>query len=74
MEKRFKAVCIDDGGSINLEVGDECFTTNLSKPYVYCFRSDTNKNSHFAMLPSRLFKQLEEVIHRETDTGQLAFF
>lgn len=75
MEMRYKATCIDDGGTINLEVGDQCYITDPKKSHVYCYRSDSNKKSHFAMLPSGLFQISEQIVnHRETDTGQLAFF
>jgi hypothetical protein len=55
-----KAKCIDDGGALNLGIGDEYFVTPSDDGYyLYCYRFPNSKNAYFGVYPSRLFKLLE---------------
>ncbi|WP_416730282.1 hypothetical protein [Fictibacillus sp. JL2B1089] len=72
-----KAKCIDDGGALNLAIGDEYFVTPSDDGYyLYCYRFPNSKNAYFGVYPSRLFKLSEAapVIEKgKWYTGELVY-
>jgi hypothetical protein len=72
-----KAKCIDDGGALNLEIGDEYFVTPSDDGYyLYCHRFPNRKNAYFGVYPSRLFELKEDKPEIEKEkwyTGELVY-